>query len=292
MGYQPVLGTAEKSRARASALRMAYRTKRLLLTLTLLIAVSVIAAHRAVAQTTIPIELPFHHLGDGAGNEGTSFTKSFSITSSLREAVLELNIFHPNYESPPEIYINGQSVGSIQQFFPPLNPADTASWQTNGDGSHDYIGTVRVVVDVTELVDVGENTFRIENGRPDDDYFFGLVALQVEEAPSDLFMVLEADFDDVVVNSRRRGTLELTNTGETPITITGIDDLQPEWTVYRRGQGGAEIVLQPGDTIRYDVVFRPLEEGDRSTVLLIRTDQGTYPYEVTGTARQPGPPNR
>jgi hypothetical protein len=129
----------------------------------------------------VVIEAATHHLGDAAGNEGIIFQKSFALTAIPSAASLELSFiqpFGPNYENPPQLFINGESAGSIQPFFPPL---DTSSplWQTNPDGSHDYNGAFRVSLPVSSLLLSGENTFRIQNGRPDDDYYFNNVFLRI-----------------------------------------------------------------------------------------------------------------
>ena len=121
------------------------------------------------------IEAASHHLGNDPGNEGTVFEKSFAAPPcGLIDARLELDIQGPNLESPPEISINGHFAGTIQPFFPPLNPYSSL-WQTNPDGTHDYLGTFHISLPVT-LVD-GQNTFRIRNGRFDDDYNFSNVVL-------------------------------------------------------------------------------------------------------------------
>lgn len=118
------------------------------------------------------IEIPKHHLGDDAGNEGILFEKFFTIVEDLpetKECFLTLSIQGPHYEKPPVVMVNSQSIGSIQSFFP--NPGD----QINPDGSHDYNGTFVIKVNVKSLLTTGVNLFTIKNGRPDDDYTFSNV---------------------------------------------------------------------------------------------------------------------
>jgi hypothetical protein len=121
----------------------------------------------------VDIELPVHHLGDGSGNEGTVFEKTFLLNSISVNSTLEFDFVRwgPNLESPPEVFLNNQSVGPLGPQFPPLDLSDP-KWQTNPDGSHDYNGGFHVSFPATHLLLEGSNVFRIQNGRPDDDYFF------------------------------------------------------------------------------------------------------------------------
>jgi murein DD-endopeptidase MepM/ murein hydrolase activator NlpD len=124
------------------------------------------------------IDAGAHHLGDGEGSEGSSFERAFRAPSGCRAATIELDFtepFGPNLETPPFLSVDGVRLGSIRSFFPPLNASDPL-WQTNGDGSHDYNGTFHVSL-LAALDDSATHTFRIENGRPDDDYGFANVEL-------------------------------------------------------------------------------------------------------------------
>jgi len=126
---------------------------------------------------TLLLEVGTIHLGDGDGNQGISYTKSFylsdSLFSILDTALLKVEFippYGPNYEQPPILSINNSPLGSIQPFFPPL---EAGNWQTNGDGSHDYNDSLHVSLGIPKtLLVVGENSFNIQNGRPDDDYQF------------------------------------------------------------------------------------------------------------------------
>ena len=140
------------------------------------VALSAIAVDQRASAEQVIIEAQAHHLGNDPGNEGTVFEKAFVLDSVPPDAFLQLDITGPNLESPPQIFINGTSVGSIQPFFPPYNPNDPR-WQLNPDGSHDFTGLIQAWFPVTSLLNVGSNIFRIQNGRPDDDYFFSNVIL-------------------------------------------------------------------------------------------------------------------
>jgi len=145
-----------------------------------------------VEAIVIDIEQSIHHLGDDAGSEGPFFEKSFTVPTLLQNAFLEFDFrlpTGPNLESPPEVFINGVSPGSTQPFFPPL---DTGSplWQTNPDNSHDYNGGFHVSLPVSLLLNVGTNTFRLENGRPDDDFLFHQVIISSVPEPSTLVLSL------------------------------------------------------------------------------------------------------
>jgi hypothetical protein len=142
-------------------------------------ALSVMAVNERATADDIVIEAQAHHLGDGQGNEGIVFEKPFVLTSVPPNGNLKVDFiqpFGPNLETPPQIFINGTLVGSIVPFFPPYDPNDPL-WQLNPDGSHDYNGFFQVSFPVTSLLNVGSNLFRIQNGRPDDDYFFSNVIL-------------------------------------------------------------------------------------------------------------------
>ena len=99
----------------------------------------------AASPLVVIIEMPEHHLGDGPGNEGTAFQKTFTIEGVLSHPELVFDIAWPFYEDPPRVSLNGTYLGSLRPFFPPLNPADPL-WQYNDDGSHDYNGTLTVEV--------------------------------------------------------------------------------------------------------------------------------------------------
>ncbi len=136
-------------------------------------------------DATIPIEAAVHHLGNDAGSEGVVFEKELVVDTEFSRAILEFDFVlpaGPNLESPPIVSINGVDAGSVQPFFPPVDTSDPR-WQTNPDGSHDYNGVIHVSLPATQLVVVGTNTFRIENGRFDDDYWFANVRLTVETQP-------------------------------------------------------------------------------------------------------------
>jgi hypothetical protein len=127
--------------------------------------------------TLVTIEEAVHHLGDGPGNEGTTFFKAFEVDETFSQASLELDFPGgpgPSLDRPPQVGINGYPAPSIVPFFPPLDPADPA-WQTNPDGSHGYNAPFHVSLDVTGLLRPGTNTFLIWNGRYDDDFLFSNV---------------------------------------------------------------------------------------------------------------------
>ena len=71
--------------------------------------------------------------------------------------------------------LNGTYLGSLSPFFPPFSDP---LWRTWEDGTHDYMGTFDVRLPASAALRVGENTFRIENGRFDDDYYFKDVRLE------------------------------------------------------------------------------------------------------------------
>jgi len=126
------------------------------------------------------IESATHHLGDGSGNEGIFFEKIFTLPSGFTNATLNFDFvppIGPNFESPPEVFISGASAGSIQPFFPSFST--NSCWQTNPDSSHDYNCGFHVSLPVTSLVVAGSNVFRIQNGRPADDYDFANVSIDL-----------------------------------------------------------------------------------------------------------------
>lgn len=128
----------------------------------------------------VVIEEGTHHLGDSQSSEGTVFEKAFSLNSTISNAKLEFDFvlpYGPNLESPPKVYLNDIFVGSLGTHFPPMG---TGSWQTNGDGSHDYNSGFHVSIPAQGLLRVGVNQFRIQNGRDDDDYWFSGVKVSGE----------------------------------------------------------------------------------------------------------------
>ena len=131
----------------------------------------------AASPLVVIIEVPEHHLGDGPGNEGTAYQKAFDVEGVLSHPELVFDIAWPYYEDPPRVSLNGSYLGSLRPFFPPLNPADPL-WQYNDDGSHDYNGTFTVRFPVSSQLQIGTNTFRIENARADDNYLFSDVRIE------------------------------------------------------------------------------------------------------------------
>jgi L-ascorbate metabolism protein UlaG (beta-lactamase superfamily) len=138
--------------------------------------------HSQIKIDTLLLEDRTIHLGDDDGNQGISYTKSFLLSdsqfSNLESAILKIEFippYGPNYEQPPILSINGTSLGSLQRFFPPINQGN---WQTNADGSHDFNDSLHIsfFVPITILV-AGNNSFGVQNGRPDDDYQFTQVKI-------------------------------------------------------------------------------------------------------------------
>jgi hypothetical protein len=126
------------------------------------------------------IDTTTHHLGDAPGSEGTFLDVSFVFPFNPTKASLELDFvlpFGPNYENPPVIKINGVDLGSIQPFFPMEGFPNSGGWVENPDASHDYNGPFNISLPATSVLVNGNNLFRIENGRPDDDYFFNNVMI-------------------------------------------------------------------------------------------------------------------
>ena len=143
-----------------------------------------IVVHNSVQDFVI--EPGRHHLGDDTGNEGVVFEKDFVLPAAMCEkAILHIDFVEPagpNYELAPKIFINGLYAGSIQPFFPPLPGGNIdPKWQTNPDGSHDYNGDFTASLDVGRLLQPGNNSFKIQNGRSDDDCYFTRVCLKVFE---------------------------------------------------------------------------------------------------------------
>jgi hypothetical protein len=119
-----------------------------------------------------------HHLGDGAGNEGTSYSHTFKLNCACSQPWLSFQIDQPDYEFPPSVAINGITLPSLQSFFP--LPFSGPGWQTNGGNTHDYNLYMQVHYDVTaELAAAGvTNTFTIMNGSTADDYEFKNVRIE------------------------------------------------------------------------------------------------------------------
>lgn len=129
----------------------------------------------------ILIESTIHHLGDGSGNEGTSFTKSFDVEDKdvYKSATFRITFstWGPNSAYPPVITINGNALPSV---LTPLPGFSNSCWSINGDSSYDYNCTYTYSCDVLPFLVNGSNTFNISNGRPDDDYFFGDINIGLE----------------------------------------------------------------------------------------------------------------
>ncbi|MGA3288166.1 MAG: T9SS type A sorting domain-containing protein [Bacteroidota bacterium] len=146
--------------------------------------------HSQIKIDTLLLEDGTIHLGDDDGNQGISYTKSFLLSdsqfSNLDNAILKVEFippYGPNYEQPPIVSINATSLGSIQPFFPSIN---VGNWQTNADGSHDYNDSLHVSFYVPKTVFVaGNNSFSIQNGRPDDDYRFTQVKVIISHVSID-----------------------------------------------------------------------------------------------------------
>ncbi len=111
------------------------------------------------------------------GSQGITFSKVFTISDSqyadLKYATLNLDFipdYGPFYEDPPILFINDIFLGSILPFFPPIG---VGCWNYWSNGTHDYCGFMRVSTNISRtILSSGENTFRIDNGAPDDDYRF------------------------------------------------------------------------------------------------------------------------
>ena len=129
----------------------------------------------ATPYLVIVIETPEHHLGNNDGNEGTAFEKTFVVGRPLPHPEVVFDITQAFYEAPPRVSLNGAYLGSLSPFFPPFSDP---LWRTWDDGTHDYMGTFVVRLPASPALRVGENTFRIENGRYDDDYYFKDVRLE------------------------------------------------------------------------------------------------------------------
>jgi hypothetical protein len=185
----------------------------------------------AASPLVVIIEMPEHHLGDGPGNEGTAFQKTFTIEGVLSHPELVFDIAWPFYEDPPRVSLNGTYLGSLRPFFPPLNPADPL-WQYNDDGSHDYNGTLTVRFPVLPRLQIGVNTFRIENGRADDNYLFSDV--RIEDHWVMLGVIVEGTISDGHGHDVEDARLTLYHDGETtPLATTataadGSFELKPD----------------------------------------------------------------
>jgi hypothetical protein len=126
---------------------------------------------------TLMVEGGIIHLGNDEGNQGITFSKVFTLSDSqyshLQYARLYIDFipdYGPYYEVPPKLFINNLPHGSIAPFFPPLG---VGCWKYWADGTHDYCGFMRVDLKISRTVlNSGNNTFRIDNGMPDDDYRF------------------------------------------------------------------------------------------------------------------------
>ena len=107
------------------------------------------------------------------------------------DATLEMDFvgWGPNLESPPQVFLNNLSVGPLGPHFPPLDLSDP-DWVTNPDGSHDYNGGFHVSIPAVSFLLEGNNVFRIQNGRPDDDYFFANVVIIPEPASAALLALV------------------------------------------------------------------------------------------------------
>ena len=186
---------------------------------------------QAASPLVVMIEMPSHHLGDGPGNEGTAFQKTFTIEGVLSHPELVFDIAWPFYEDPPRVSLNGTYLGSLRPFFPPLNPADPL-WQYNDDGTHDYNGTLTVEFPVSPQLQIGVNTFRIENGRADDNYLFSDV--RIEDHWVMLGVIVEGTISDGHGHDVEDARLTLYHDGETtPLATTataadGSFELKPD----------------------------------------------------------------
>jgi hypothetical protein len=228
------------------------------------------AEHRA-GTTTLLIESPTHHLGNNPGNEGIVFEKSFFLDEAGRIATLEFDIVEPwgpNLESPPEVYMNDLFAGSLGPFFPPLDLTQD-EWVTNADGSHDYNKGFHVSLPVTSLLVEGENLFRIQNGRPDDDYYFEGVKLLIlpdpDTVPLEAFSSMAPVADESArlaghihsINHRNhRVLLEIRGEAGRSYILEGstnLVDWNPICVVQPDGDGncGYEDVLTPSQTCRF-----------------------------------------
>lgn len=122
------------------------------------------------ACSTISIEPVSHHLGDGDYSQGTSFSRSFTVSCTCPNPYLSFQIDGPNRETPPLISLNGQQLSALSSFYPAVSSADV--WQSNGGSSYDYNGYLQIHYSVSGKLTQGQNTFSIANGSPADDYNF------------------------------------------------------------------------------------------------------------------------
>ncbi|HEY2408770.1 MAG TPA: hypothetical protein VGI10_22345 [Polyangiaceae bacterium] len=127
----------------------------------------------------VSIEALAHHLGDGPGNEGVSFVKSFNVDCACTQPYLSFQIDSPSYEVPPRAYLNGSALPTLQSFFPmPIPPTQSGGWQFNNGNTHDYNLYMQVHYNVSSLLVSGNNSFEIDNGSAADDYNFNDVRLE------------------------------------------------------------------------------------------------------------------
>ncbi len=126
------------------------------------------------------------HLGDNTGNQGTSYTKPFSLTgvqlSNFVSAKLLFKFvlpYGPNDVAPAKLFMNGTQFPSIAPLLPALtfNPSH---WAINGDGSHDYNDTLTLDINVPKSMLIsGSNVFKVENANTADDYRFTMTRIIV-----------------------------------------------------------------------------------------------------------------
>lgn len=122
------------------------------------------------------IESTSHHLGDNAGNEGVSFTKTFLLgdLDCYTTATLSISMNGPNSAQPPIVTLNNYILPSVLRFLPSFS---FPCWVKNEDKSYDYNCSYSYTCEVLSFLTFGTNTINIRNGRPDDDYYFSNIEI-------------------------------------------------------------------------------------------------------------------
>lgn len=133
------------------------------------------ASSRSMQATIMDVEAGTHHLGDNPGNEGTSFSKNFTITdvTQFRSAILEITFttWGPNSAKPPVIIINSRTAGSVIENLPA--PGSDNCWEGPvSDGSYDYNCEFTYKKEILAFLKSGSNSFKIMSGKKADDFLF------------------------------------------------------------------------------------------------------------------------
>lgn len=123
----------------------------------------------------IEIDSRTHHLGDNPGNEGTVFSRDFTVTdvSRFSSAVIEITFtkWGPNSAEPPRIFINSNPAGTVIENLPA--PGTDECWQGPvSDGSYDYNCEYTYKKEILGLLKTGTNNFIIKNKKKGDDFLF------------------------------------------------------------------------------------------------------------------------